>query len=316
MSALHTRGTVVAFVAASLTHRLSPLAPAAMGTTPTPSMDIEIRPHRAPRVRTAEIPIADRPRHAGPLTAESVGARESIALRRIAANTGEEPYAVLQGLLSAAVELCGGGADTSTAGVSLLEPAPDGGEQFRWVALAGCLASHIGGTTPRNFSPCGECLDRGGSVILSRPDMKYDYFRSTGLEFTEGLVLPFITELQPNALGTIWVVSHPPRRHHFDADDVRLMESVGHFAASAYSLAVARDKADGTKREHQDAVATVSHEMRTPLNTIAASVYLLTLETNGTLTEGQLEHLARIQTAVKLLLTGVDGLSESAQSVG
>lgn len=293
--------------------RLSPPAP--MGTTPILSMDTELSPHRAARVRTTEIPIAPRPSHVRGSTAESAGVRESIALRRIAANTGEEPYAVLQGLLSAAVELCGGGADTSTAGVSMLEPAPDGGEQFRWVALAGCLASHIGGTTPRNFSPCGECLDRGESVILSRPDIKYDYFRSTGLEFTEGLVLPFITELQPNALGTIWVISHPPRRHHFDADDVRLMESVGHFAASAYSLAVARDKADGTKRQHQDAVATVSQEMRTPLNTIAASVYLLTLETKGTLTESQLEHLARIQTAVKLLATGVDGLSESAQSV-
>lgn len=246
---------------------------------------------------------------------ESGALRESIALRRIAATTGEEPHAVLQGLLSAAVELCGGGANTSTAGVSMLEMGPDGQEQFRWVAMAGCLASHIGGTTPRNFSPCGECLDRGASIILSRPDIKYDYFRAAGLEFTEGLVLPFKTQLQHRPLGTIWVVSHPPRRHHFDADDVRLMESLGHFAASAYSLAVARDKADGTKREQQDNVAAVSQEMRTPLNTIAASVYLLTLETQGSLTESQLEHLARIQTAVKLLHTGVDGLSESAQSL-
>ena len=281
----------------------------------TTSMDTESAQRRAPRARTAEVPIAA-PSRAAAAPSESVALRESIALRRIAATTGEEPYAVLQGLLSAAVELCGGGADTSTAGVSMLEPAPDGGEQFRWVALAGCLASHVGGTTPRNFSPCGECLDRGGPIILSRPDIKYDYFRSAGLEFTEGLVLPFKTELQQNALGSIWVVSHPPRRHHFDAEDVRLMESLGHFAASAYSLAVARDKADGTKREQQHAVATVSQEMRTPLNTIAASAYLLTLETQGSLTEAQLEHLARIQTAVKLLLTGVDGLSESAQSFG
>jgi hypothetical protein len=285
-----------------------------MRATPRSSIDTELRPHRAARARTAEIPIADDPLPAGGAAAESARARESIALHRIAATTGEEPHSVLQGLLSAAVELCGGGADTSTAGVSMLEPAPDGGEQFRWVALAGCLASHLGGTTPRNFSPCGECLDRGESIILSRPDIKYDYFRSAGLEFTEALVVPFSTELQPNALGTIWVVSHPPRRHHFDAEDVRLMKSLTHFAASAYSLAVARDKADGMKREQQDAIATVSQEMRTPLNTIAASVYLLTLETQGSLTEAQLEHLARIQTAVKLLLAGVDGLSESAQA--
>jgi len=111
------------------------------------------------------------------------------------------------------------------------------------------------------------------------------------------------------------VVSHPPRRHHFDCEDVRVMESLAHFAASAYSLAVARDRADGTKREQQEAVAAVSEQMRTPLNTIAASVYLLTLGVQGTLTPGQIEHLARIQKSVQLLLAGVNGLSGSANSL-
>ncbi|MDQ6770742.1 MAG: hypothetical protein M3Z54_12230 [Gemmatimonadota bacterium] len=265
-----------------------------------------------PHSRTVEIAHRASPVYGS--VPESTAARESIALHRIAAITGEEPYAVLHGLLSAAIELCGGGADTSTAGVSMLEPAPDGGEQFRWVALAGCLASHVGGTTPRNFSPCGECLDKGEAILLSRPDLKYDYFQSTGLEFTEGLVVPFSTDLHPTPLGTIWVISHPPLRHHFDAEDARVMESLAHFAASTYSLGVARDAADGMKREHQAAVAVTSQEMRTPLNTIAASVYLLTLETQGTLTEDQVGHLARIQKAVKLLLAGVNGLSESARS--
>ena len=276
----------------------------------------QIEPYHRPRGKTTEIRIGDRPAASTGLALAPAATRESVALHRIAATTGEEPYAVLQGLLSAAVELCGGGADTSTAGVSLVETAPDGGEQFRWVALAGCLAAHVGGTTPRNFSPCGECLDKGAPIILSRPDIKYDYFRSAGIEFTEGLVLPFTSNLQGTPLGTIWVVSHPPLKHHFDAEDVRVMESLTHFAAAAYCLAVARDNADGTKREHQHIVAAMSQEMRTPLNTIAASVYLLTLGAQGTLTDGQVEHLARIQKAVKLLLAGVNGLSESARSDG
>ena len=276
----------------------------------------QFQPRHVVRGRTAEIRLGDRPSRASGSDPASAITRENLALHRIAATTGEEPYAVLQGLLSAAVELCGGGADTSTAGVSLLEPAPDGGEQFRWVALAGCLAAHIGGTTPRNFSPCGECLDRGGPILLSRPDLKYDYFRAAGIEFTEGLVLPFSTDLHPTPLGTIWVISHPPRRHHFDAEEVRVMESLAHFAASAYCLAAARDKADGMKREHQDVVAAMSQEMRTPLNTIAGSVYLLTLGEEGGLTNGQIEHLARIQKAVQLLQAGVNGLSESVRSNG
>ena len=271
----------------------------------------ESRQYRAPRVETPELRIDRSPvPESEPVSAAT---RENIALRRIAAATREEPYGVLQGLLQAAIELCGGGADTSTAGVSMLEPAPDGGQQFRWVAMAGCLASHLGGTTPRNFSPCGECLEKGESIVLTRPDLKYDYFRSAGLEFTEGLVVPFGTDLAANPLGTIWVISHPPRRHRFDAEDIQVMESLSNFAASAYSLATARDKADGMNREHQGAVAAVTQEMRTPLDTIAASVYLLTLETRTTLTDVQAGHLARIQKSVSLLLAGVNGLSESAQ---
>jgi len=93
------------------------------------------------------------------------------------------------------------------------------------------------------------------------------------------------------------------------------MGSLAHFAASAYSLGAARDKADGTKREHQDVVAAMTQEMRTPLNTIAGSVYLLTLGDQGGLTNGQIEHLARIQKAVQLLQAGVNGLSESVQAM-
>ena len=287
-----------------------------MGISQSTSRSDQHQPRRAARGRTTKISIRDRASSPLESAPQSAATREARALHQIAARTGEEPYAVLQGLLSAAVELCGGGPDTSTAGVSLVEPAPNGGEQFRWVALAGCMAAHLGGTTPRNFSPCGECLDTGGPILLSRPDIKYDYFQAAGLEFTEALVVPFSADNLQVPLGTIWVVSHPPRRHHFDAEDVRVMESLGHFAASAYSLAVARDKADGTKREHEDVVAAMSQEMRTPLNTIAASVYLLTLGDQGTLTAGQIEHLARIQKSVQLLLAGVNGLTDSARRDG
>ena len=244
-----------------------------------------------------------------------VANRETIALHRIAAKTSEEPYAVLQGLLSAAVELCGGGRDSSTAGVSLLETTPEGEEIFRWVALEGCMSAHIGGATPRYSSPCGESLDKDAPIILPRPDLKYKYFQNAGIELTEVLVLPF-GEIGGVPLGTIWVVSHPPLRHRFDHEDVRVMESLASFTAAAYSLAIARDKADDTKREHQDTVAAVTQDMRTPLDTIAGSLYLLTLETQGTLTPGQIEHLARIQKAVKLLEAGVDGLSGSVESRG
>jgi hypothetical protein len=268
--------------------------------------------HSRARERAREIEIEARSVRTNPARAEANPERESLGLRRIAENAGDEPYAVLQGLLTAALELCGGGAQTSTAGVSLLEPTPEGGQQFRWVALAGCLTAHVGGTTPRHFSPCGVCLDRNGPVLFARPELKYTYFQAAGLEFTEGLVVPFTSSFHPVPLGTIWVISHPPVRHRFDAEDVRLMKSLGSFAASAYSLAAARDSADSTRRRNQDVVVEMSQEMRTQLNTISGFVDLLSLGVKGDLSDGQAEYVGRIKKAVHLLLAGVNALSGPA----
>ncbi len=265
------------------------------------------------RVRASEIEIergAGRTNRGG---LDPHSERQNLGLRRIAANSGE-PYAVLQGLLVAALDLCGGGAQTSTAGVSLLETRPDGELQFRWVALAGCLAAHVGGTTPRNFSPCGVCLDRNAPVLFARPDLKYDYFQSAGIELTEGLVIPFVSSSHPTPIGTIWVVSHPPVRHHFDADDVALMKGLGSFAASAYSLATARDSADFERRQTQDIVVEMSQEMRTQLSTISGFVDLLTLRIKGDLSEGQAEYVENIRKATGLLFAEVDGLAGAARA--
>ena len=244
----------------------------------------------------------------------STSARETAGLRDIANSVTEEPYAILLGLLTAAVELCGGGAETSSAGVSLLEDTPEGGQQFRWVAMSGCLAAHVGGTTPREFSPCGECLDHGGPIILKRPDLKFPYFGAAGIEFTEGLVVPFNDTVRGTSLGTIWVVSHPPLRQRFGPEDVALMERLTGFAASVYRLAIVATSAEGTRRTYRNVVAGVSREMRSPLNTIAGCMEVLTLDAQAGLTAAQLDSIARTSKAVKLLLAGVNALSESGSN--
>ena len=267
---------------------------------------------RETRAREIEIEPSHLAAHSARLDVDSE--RENLGLRKIAANSSEGPYAVLQGLLTAALDLCGGGAHTSTAGVSLLETTACGEEQFRWVALAGCLAAHVGGTSPRSFSPCGVCLDRNAPVLFARPDLTYDYFQSAGIEFTEGLVVPFGNSFQANPIGTIWVISHPPARHHFDAQDVALLKSLGSFAASAFSLATASECADVSRRQAQDIVVEMSQEMRTQLSTIAGFVDLLGLGIKGNLSDGQAEYVERIRNATSLLLAEVNGLSHSAQS--
>lgn len=138
------------------------------------------------------------------------------------------PTAMLQSLIDAAVSLC----DAGTAGVSLLESGEDGAAQFRWTALSGRLASAVGGTTPRDFSPCGVCLDRGMPIHLAHPERYFTYFQSAGVPFCEALVLPFHVDGAP--AGTIWIITHDDSRR-FDMEDVRIMTRLATFTGAAYS---------------------------------------------------------------------------------
>jgi C4-dicarboxylate-specific signal transduction histidine kinase len=72
----------------------------------------------------------------------------------------------------------------------------------------------------------------------------------------EGLLVPF--HVNGKAVGTIWAIAHTSRRQ-FDAEDLRLLESMGRFASAAYqavesikslrSQITAREKAELALRE-------------------------------------------------------------------
>src|SRR5579884_834253 len=128
--------------------------------------------------------------------------RENGALHALA-------HAIIQGrqllfdrLALLPLDLCHAG----SGGISIIEEG-DGGEQiFRWRAIAGELASFAGGSTPRNWSPCAECLRRGKATLLSRPERYFTYFQDVKPPIVEGLILPMY--LEGAAVGTIWIVSH------------------------------------------------------------------------------------------------------------
>ena len=154
---------------------------------------------------------------------------EITALRALTSVLAQDRSKALKCLAGLAVSLCNAG----TAGVSLLEESPDG-EIFRWHALAGKLAAYEGGSTPRNFSPCGSCLDAGKAVLYAYPARRFTYFAQLDTPIVEGLVIPMYAH--GAALGTIWIVSHDNSRA-FDAEDVRIMNSLGNFAAAAVAPA-------------------------------------------------------------------------------
>jgi RNA polymerase sigma factor (sigma-70 family) len=165
-------------------------------------------------------------------------AAENSALQSLAAALPDGKNVALKRLANLAIELCGAG----SAGVSVLEEG-DGGEWvFRWQALAGVIEPYEGGTTPRNWSPCGTCLDAGVPVLYSYPARHFSYFRPLAVPIVEGLVIPMYADR--NGGATIWIVSHEEDRR-FDAEDVRIMTTLGNFATRALSLAPSGDSYRG-----------------------------------------------------------------------
>jgi signal transduction histidine kinase len=157
---------------------------------------------------------------------------ENIALRTLARVMAEKPGELVDSLLNVALDLC----EAGTAGLSVL----DNREQvFRWTNVAGTLARHVGGTTPREFSPCGVTMDRKAPQLFLYPARRFQYFKRVEPAIAEALVLPIWLEGAMPA--TIWIVSHNPRVH-FDSEDVRVMTALADFTASALRLSRSLDQ--------------------------------------------------------------------------
>ena len=105
------------------------------------------------------------------------------------------------------------------------------GERFYWPAIAGMWNPHVGSGTPRNFGPCGDVLDQNRTLLFKHFERRYPYLLPVIPAAEECLLVPFYVAGQ--AVGTIWAIMHSDRRK-FDAEDDRVMASLGKFASSAY----------------------------------------------------------------------------------
>ncbi|HEX5431368.1 MAG TPA: ATP-binding protein [Bryobacteraceae bacterium] len=92
-------------------------------------------------------------------------------------------------------------------------------------------APHLGGGTPRGFGPCGDVLDCQRPLLFTHWERRYPYLIEATPLAEEGLLVPFF--VRGKAVGTIWAIAHSPARK-FDSEDLRLLESLGGFAAAAY----------------------------------------------------------------------------------
>ena len=178
--------------------------------------------------------------------------KENRALVKLVSALADSPSTILQTLAETILDI----AQCDSAGLSLLTTdgkTPDpGGKRFYWPAIAGMWKPHVGGGTPRNFGPCGDVLDQNRTLLFRHFERRYPYLLPVIPAAEECLLVPFYVAGQ--AAGTIWAIMHSDRRK-FDAEDDRVMASLGKFASSAYqALTHIEDlKVQVTEREKAEA---------------------------------------------------------------
>src|SRR6202050_5119180 len=104
---------------------------------------------------------------------------------------------------------------------------------------------------PRDFGPCGDVLDRNTALLFHHVERRYTYFEPVTPPVEEALLVPFY--VAGKAVGTIRAVAHDTFRK-FDAEDERLMNSLGTFASSAYQVVTSLEalKSHATVREQTE----------------------------------------------------------------
>ena len=158
---------------------------------------------------------------------------ENRALVTLAQALADSPRSVLQTLANIFLEVF----KADSAGISLLSKDE---KSFFWPAIAGLWQAHIGGGTPRDFGPCGDVLDCNAPLLFKHPERRYPYFLPVMPLAEECLLVPF--HVGGKAVGTLWLIAHDSRRQ-FDAEDLRLLQSLGRFASAAYQTVQSLDTA-------------------------------------------------------------------------
>ncbi len=157
--------------------------------------------------------------------------KENQALVKLVSALADTPTTIFRTLAETIQDIT----QCDSAGLSLLTrdaktPHVDG-ERFYWPAISGMWNPHVGGGTPRDFGPCGDVLDQNRTLLFTHFERRYPYLMPVNPAAEECLLVPFYVD--GKAVGTIWGIMHSDRRK-FDAEDDRVMASLGRFASSAY----------------------------------------------------------------------------------
>ena len=119
------------------------------------------------------------------------------------------------------------------------------------------------------------------------------------------MLVPLIA--RNRVLGAIAVVSSSPERL-YDTDDLALAEDLALRAALAIDNAALYQKAHEENQTKSDFLAVISHDLRTPLNSIIGYAELLMMGLPDALSDGARERVDRIRLSARHLLYLMDEL--------
>ncbi|MDJ0391626.1 PAS domain S-box protein [Roseomonas sp. E05] len=229
-------------------------------------------------------------------------AGESRALAALAQEMAANPGGVLQKCAELVMELC----QADSAGISVLEP---GGMQgiLRWHAASGALAADLGGTMPREASPCGTAITRNGVLLFKEAERFFPALRDVEPRIYENLLAPW--HANGEAMGALWAIKHSPEGR-FDAEDARLLTSLARFAAAAYQMTAALAEAKAG-REALERRATERALADTALRTSEERLQALVNATSSVIYRMSPDWAEMRQLDERGFLSGTEGSSRS-----
>jgi two-component sensor histidine kinase len=232
--------------------------------------------------------------------------REKLALQDLALQMADHPAEVLPRLVSLAMELC----QADSAGISLYEAQPGSRGIFRWHHLTGRLAVFAGATTPRDFSPCGVCLDERTPILMAHAERFYPWIAEAGITVPEVLLVPLFERTEV-PLGTLWVVGDEGKQ--FDGGHSRVMSELAGFAGIAMRMIVQAKALQEAVEQQETLTREMSHRVKNLL-AITSSIVSMTGQTAATpkaMTEsvlGRLNALAQSHALIRRTSEGPEGM--------
>jgi PAS domain S-box-containing protein len=223
--------------------------------------------------------------------------KENRALVRLVSALADSPSTIFHTLAETIEDVT----QCDSAGLSLLTrdgktPHVDG-QRFYWPAICGMWNPHVGGGTPRNFGPCGDVLDQNRTLLFTHFERRYPYLMPVSPAAEECLLVPFY--VNGKAVGTIWGIMHNDRRK-FDAEDDRVMASLGKFASSAYQawMHIEELKVEVAEREKAEAeVRELAKGLEAKIRRLVEAnvVGIIMFKLDGAITEANAAFLHMVQ---------------------